>query len=295
MTSVILIGSSGLLGYSTYELLSVNCPSFRYILVSRHPHPANKPLLSDDDLHICLDCHNVSLLSDLILRYQPDTIILSANCRLFPLLLDSLTLIEDNRLLSNFSPKIILVSTLGSESPNPAYSNTYRYIDSLALNCPYSVSILKPSMIYGHFSDKNISRMFRFIEKYRFFPSFSGFSIGYFQPVYFMDVARAVVILFSNDCCGVYNICGPECISYHSFFRSISSALGFKVFLIPVPFIELILRVFSPFSRSSFAFLEKLERLKEYKCFANSRVWSDFGLYPLSVSEGLALLAESLR
>lgn len=276
--TIFIIGSSGLVGYSLYRHLVSNRTNESFVLVSRQPHAHNKPIQGVNDLHLCIDCYDSHMLSSSLIKYRPSVIVLSANCRIFPSLLAALELVRSASTPHSYQPRIVLVSTLGSESPVPKYSNVYRYIDSLAFACSYPVCIVKPTLIYGDCEDANISSLLSFCKFFRFYPWLSGFNVGYFQPVFFKDVAIAIAIMVNSDDVGVFNICGPECISYHDFFDEISSSLGFRIYRPPVKFFEMLFQVASSFSMRSSKVHEKLQRLYEFKCFVNSAKWSESGL-----------------
>ena len=53
-----------------------------------------------------------------------------------------------------------------------------------------NVTILNSSMIYGNDRDINISRLIKFMNKFKFFPIF-GSGNNYMQPIYIEDLARS--------------------------------------------------------------------------------------------------------
>ena len=52
-----------------------------------------------------------------------------------------------------------------------------------------NVTILNSTMIYGNSRDINMSRLIRFMDRYRFFPIF-GNGENYMQPIYIEDLSR---------------------------------------------------------------------------------------------------------
>lgn len=100
--------------------------------------------------------------------------------------------------------------------------------------------ILRPTLIYGHGRDRNITAMARFMRRFGFFPLL-GRAGGLRQPVYVEDVASACLAALSSPEGGnrAYNLSGGETLSYRDMAGRVFSALGRRPMLVTVP-----LRVF---------------------------------------------------
>ncbi|WP_218585793.1 NAD(P)-dependent oxidoreductase [Pseudomonas sp. ANT_J12] len=87
--------------------------------------------------------------------------------------------------------------------------------------------ILRPTMIYGHGRDKNITEVARFIQRFGFFPLIGG-STGLRQPVHSDDVVQACLsaIGIPDLQSGGYNLSGGEILPYHAMVRRIFQAQG---------------------------------------------------------------------
>lgn len=96
--------------------------------------------------------------------------------------------------------------------------------------------ILRPTLIYGHGLDKNISVISRFIRRFGFFPLF-GKAQGLRQPVHADDVARACIfaLLESDVPSGAYNLSGGETLHYREMVARIFKAMGKNPRLLPIP------------------------------------------------------------
>ncbi|SET23048.1 Nucleoside-diphosphate-sugar epimerase [Nitrosomonas marina] len=96
--------------------------------------------------------------------------------------------------------------------------------------------ILRPTLIYGMGSDKNISVIARFILRYRFFPLL-GAAIGQRQPIHAKDVATACILALNtlNIKNRTYNLTGGETLTYREMIRRIFSALAIKPRFIKIP------------------------------------------------------------
>jgi nucleoside-diphosphate-sugar epimerase len=96
--------------------------------------------------------------------------------------------------------------------------------------------ILRPTLIYGHGRDKNISEIARFIRRFVFFPVL-GQAEGLRQPIHAEDVATACVsALQAPDAANhAYNISGGETLSYREMVVRVFAALGRPTRLLTVP------------------------------------------------------------
>jgi nucleoside-diphosphate-sugar epimerase len=88
-------------------------------------------------------------------------------------------------------------------------------------------TILRPTLIYGLGSDKNISVIARFIRRFAFFPLF-GAARGLRQPIHVHDVAVSCLAALNgggaiNRC---YNLSGGETLTYREMVGRIFLAMG---------------------------------------------------------------------
>jgi nucleoside-diphosphate-sugar epimerase len=114
--------------------------------------------------------------------------------------------------------------------------------------------ILRPTLIYGHGRDRNITEMARVIRRFGFFPLL-GRADGLRQPVYVEDVASACCEALSSPEVKnrAYNISGGETLSYRDMAGRVFVALGRRPLLVTVP-----LRVF-------YVVLAMMRRLPRYR------------------------------
>lgn len=150
--------------------------------------------------------------------------------------------------------------------------------------------IFQPTMIYGTSKDRNISRLLRFLETWRFFP-LPARGKAWQQPVHVADVADAVVAcvqrpgLINRD----YILSGQHPISFREMVFEAATALGIRPLIVNLPvapwhgFARLLeaLRVPLPF-RS-----EQILRLAEDKNFSHEIAGRDLGFRPRSFSQGV--------
>ena len=95
-------------------------------------------------------------------------------------------------------------------------------------------SILRPTMVYDGFRDKNIAQIKRFIQRFGFSPVVMPAS-GKRQPLHAEDLARAIVVLLDNPAHDTINIGGGETLSYRDMLKRVFESLNKPVRTVPVP------------------------------------------------------------
>lgn len=96
--------------------------------------------------------------------------------------------------------------------------------------------ILRPTLIYGHGRDKNITEIARFIRRFGFFPLF-GSAHGLRQPIHADDLSSACLTALStlNLKNRSYNLTGGETLTYRSMVQRVFTALKRSPRLLTVP------------------------------------------------------------
>jgi len=153
-----------------------------------------------------------------------------------------------------------------------------------------SWTILRPTLIYGRSTDRNLSEIVKIIRKLRFFPLF-GKAQGLRQPIYVDDVAGACVqaAFSSNAANKSYNISGAEQLSYREMVTRVFTAMGKK---------PRFLTISLPLFNFALLFLRKIPRYKNWNAdmvlrmnrdmvFDHGEAKRDFGFNPqrFSLSE----------
>jgi uncharacterized protein YbjT (DUF2867 family) len=163
-------------------------------------------------------------------------------------------------------------------------------------------TILRPTMIYGDAGDRNLSRLLRVLARTPVLP-FPGTGDCLHQPVHVADVAAAVLAaagrLAAQDravACGLYNVAGPEAISFGQLLRTCAGAVGRRTRLVPVPLAPLVplARGYERVSRRPRLRAEQLLRLGEDKAFGIGDTVRDLGYAPRPFADGIAAEARLL-
>jgi nucleoside-diphosphate-sugar epimerase len=97
-------------------------------------------------------------------------------------------------------------------------------------------TILRPTIIYDGKHDKNITRMARFIKRWRFLPVAAP-AKGLRQPIHFDDVAKAALLCLNNPDADnkAFNISGGEILTYRAMAERVFTALGMKPRFLMLP------------------------------------------------------------
>ena len=156
-----------------------------------------------------------------------------------------------------------------------------------------NITILRPTMVYGSPGDINMSRLIKYIDKYKILPVF-GNGENLLQPIFVRDLSNAYfnVIKFKEKTFNKsYNLAGKEPISYINILKIISKKLKKKTIFINLP---IFLSVFL-IKIINFIFFDKnyplntsqVERLTENKTFNYSNAEKDFLFYARSFEDGI--------
>jgi len=140
------------------------------------------------------------------------------------------------RLLSHSQGSVFFSSNNVSIDPGAkAYAALVEAEHETRAAAPSAV-ILRPTMIYGHAGDGNISRLMRLMKRARIAP-LPGDGKALQQPVYYRDVARAAVdALFSDALQGcIRAVSGPDALTQRDLYRAIGKACGVKAAIVTIP------------------------------------------------------------
>ena len=157
-----------------------------------------------------------------------------------------------------------------------------------------NLTILRPTMIYGNKRDINISRLIKYLDKFKIFPIF-GNGKNLLQPVYVDDLSKSYFNVIKNKDVTFnksYNLAGKNSIEYLKILKIIESALNKKIIFIRLPINISVLLVkilnilfFGKFPINS----SQVRRQSEDKIFSFNEATIDFNFNPIKIEEGLKL------
>jgi len=157
---------------------------------------------------------------------------------------------------------------------------------------PLDYTILRPTMIFGTSRDRNLSRLIRFLKKWRVVPV-PGTGEALQQPVYVEDLARAVVrVIDTDETIGkMYNLSGARAVSFNALVDTVAELLDLRTIKVHLPVAAFAAAV-SAAKRASIPLpvsAEQILRLTEDKAFDHTEATKDFGYAPKPLREGILL------
>ncbi len=143
-------------------------------------------------------------------------------------------------------------------------------------------TVLRPSLIYGHRRDQNITHIARFIKKWGFVV-LVGDATGRRQPVHADDLAAAAVECLNNQNVvnQVYNVAGAEVLTYRNMILAIFDGLNRKARVLKAPLwlVRLILTCLKFSGRFDYT-PEMADRMNQDLVYSNQAATEAFGFSP---------------
>ncbi len=102
-------------------------------------------------------------------------------------------------------------------------------------------TILRPTLVYDGFEDRNIARMIRVVRRYRMLP-IARPSSGLRQPIHADDIAKAILGAIDNPAAydRAFNIAGGEVLTYRAMVERVFESQGLRprLLVLPVPMLR---------------------------------------------------------
>lgn len=199
--------------------------------------------------------------------------------------------------IKNKVKRAILVHTTGIYSKFKHASERYKRIEYKIdrfrndPKCPTSITILRPSMIYGDLCDKNMSSFIRMVDKFRIMPVIDGGN-SLIQPVNARDLGKAFysVLMNPEETGGNnYDLSGKNPIKMIYVLNLISKELNKRTIYICVPLKlgVLIARVLKILTLGKINLIEKVQRMGENRSYSHESASNDFGYTPIPFEDGI--------
>ncbi len=196
--------------------------------------------------------------------------------------------------IQNKVPWAILVHTTGRYSKYKSASEEYINIEDglLQQRDQIGITVLRPTMIYGSFRDRNMFKLIDYLYRHKFFPMF-GKGENLMQPVHANDLGNAYYDVLTNKEITFnkeYNLSGKAPIKYVDVVKCIIQYLGKKTKLVHLPIgisifgakvMNFVLR------KKAIISVEQVLRMQEDKNFSHEEAAKDFGYSPISFEDGI--------
>ena len=191
--------------------------------------------------------------------------------------------------------RLILVHTTGIYSKYKAAGEEYRQIDSqiykITKDNNISMTILRPTMIYGDITDRNVVVFIDMVNKFKWMPTVNGAHYE-LQPVHCKDLGKAYFdVLMSPEICNNkdYVLSGGKPIELRQMFEEIAKNLGVQRKYISCPYAIAYLGAWIiyllTFAKKDYR--EKVQRLVEPRVYSHDEATKDFGYSPVNFEEGI--------
>ncbi len=194
--------------------------------------------------------------------------------------------------------RALFVSTTAIFTNLPAASRRPRLVAESAIrDSALKWTLIRPTMIYGSPSDRNVARLLRFLRRSPIVP-IPGDGRGLHQPVHVEDLARAITIAIERPQSveKVYNVAGPEPLSLRRLVELAAAAVDRNPCIVPVPILAAVAAVhlYESLSRKPGLRTEQLHRLAEDKDFDIAAARTDLDYEPRPFEEGVRQEAQLL-
>lgn len=191
--------------------------------------------------------------------------------------------------------RLILVHTTGIYSKYKSAGEEYRRIDAvcerLAAEAGASLTVLRPTMIYGDLDDQNVSKFIRMVDRLPVMPVVSGARFA-LQPVHREDLAAAYldVLIHPDETRNKqYVLSGERPILLREMLAEIAGCLGKRICFFSTPYAFAIAGAWAlyllSFGRADYR--EKVQRLVEPRAYPHDEAARDFGYRPMPFSAGI--------
>jgi nucleoside-diphosphate-sugar epimerase len=198
--------------------------------------------------------------------------------------------------IKNDVKRIVSVHTTGIFSKFRIATEEYviieKEIKELLSKNDISMTILRPTMIYGDVCDRNMSKFIKMVDRFRVFPVINhGKSL--IQPVNARDLGKAyydVLMMPVEKAKSEYILSGEKPITMLEAFKLISNNLGKKTTFISfsLGFGVIMVRVLKGITLGKIDYVERVQRMSEDRSFSHKEATADFGYRPEPFEVGIA-------
>lgn len=198
--------------------------------------------------------------------------------------------------IKNNVKRIVSVHTTGIFSKFRIASEEYVMIEQeikdILARENISMTILRPTMIYGDTCDRNMSKFIKMVDRFRIFPVINdGESL--IQPVNARDLGKAyydVLMMPPDKAKAEYILSGEKPISMREAFKLISDNLGKKIMFVsfPLGFGVILARLLKLATLGKIDYIERVQRMSEDRVFSHNEAIVDFEYKPEPFEIGIA-------
>lgn len=195
--------------------------------------------------------------------------------------------------LQNRVNRIIYISTRAISPSGGFYSVSKMEAEQIIKNSSMDFTILRLAEVYGGNKSKGIENLIGVIRRSCIVPIIGNGNYT-LQPVYIKDVIEAIISVCKSDKADfkIYNIAGPDILTYNDLVKLICRYMKLKRWLIHVPaIVVLACSYFSAFIfKKIIVYPDQISRLVSPKEDSIEKAIKDIGYRPLGFKDGLKLI-----
>tara|TARA_B100000787_G_scaffold166526_1_gene151889 strand:- start:586 stop:1488 length:903 start_codon:yes stop_codon:yes gene_type:complete len=156
-----------------------------------------------------------------------------------------------------------------------------------------NITILRPTMVYGSLRDINMSKLIKYLDRFKIFPIF-GDGKNLIQPIFIEDLSNAYFKVIENKKITFnksYDLGGKKPIKYIDALKFIEKKLNKKkIYLkIPIPLGIFLLKILKILSFGKIIVnASQIKRQDEDKIVNYDTAQKDFGFSPISFEDGIS-------
>ncbi|MFK7955820.1 MAG: NAD-dependent epimerase/dehydratase family protein [Lysobacterales bacterium] len=172
---------------------------------------------------------------------------------------------------------------LGERALASALEQGERQISEQTRGANATLAILRPTLIYGAGLDQNLTRLARFLARWRMMPLL-GAASGKRQPVHAEDLAQTALQLVQGPrpVEGTYDLPGGSILSYREMVRKVFESLQIspRFISVPTPLVRSVLPLMNRTRRWRDLNLAMLDRMNQHLVYDYTPAVRDFGYEP---------------
>ncbi len=286
-----VLGATGFLGINLVKRLKEE--GYDFIALIRRT--SNTRLL--DELNISYDYCNFNNVSDIKSKLDNISIIIHLAAitpnKKEPNLKDANITFTKNIISSINKTKIKKIIYISSanvlDNIQDDYELSKKECEKLVIESSLNYVILRPSLIYGQYDDKNLTTILQIIKNFPIIP-IGGNGKYKIQPVYVEDVVSAIIFSLNQKISNkTYVVAGPEPIEFNKVIDIISSVLNKRRLKlhIPISITYILLKFYNFFSSKTLPI--KSKKVIESKKYDISATKIDLNYNPISFHEGIKI------
>lgn len=266
-----MTGAAGLTGGAVVRELAKR----GHEVVALVRHTDQRRLVRDASEHIVADCRDTAALAAAL--RGSDALVHGAG----------ITLGEDvARAGLQGLRRVVVISTAAIATRAHRSRSVYLANERALIKAAPEAAILRPTMIYGSYRDRNVHHVVAFARRARFLP-LVGDGKGLIQPIHYEDVSRATVELLLGDTRGPVAAGGATPLTIEEATRQVLVAIGLRPRLVRVPrILALTLARASDVVRRG-RLAERVERMLEDRTVDNANLIAATGVHPRSFADGI--------